>query len=222
MPDRVTSTRSPASRAEEVPAAARLSAEAITSSTFTLSAFTRAPTSRLASLGAPFSQTSFTWVRIPFLRAIHRSRNILKSESLVTFAASDSSAANSSATVRSSASAEKSVNWGTVYMNGNATRLTTNHHQPSTKKDGAPHLPGFGRCGNSAGEEPTTNNQQQKSVANVATLFGIRWLYAAFASAAFACDVRLLNAAASFTAMSARILRSNSTPAFFKPLMKWL
>src|ERR1700685_710664 len=46
--------------------------------------------------------------------------------------------------------------------------------------------------------------------------------YAAPPRAPRACAARLLNAAASFTARSARILRSSSTPAFFKPWMNWL
>ena len=42
------------------------------------SSLTRIPASRLASLGAPFSHRSLIWVRIPFLRAIQRSRNNLQ------------------------------------------------------------------------------------------------------------------------------------------------
>src|SRR5205809_2885127 len=46
--------------------------------------------------------------------------------------------------------------------------------------------------------------------------------YAAPLRAPFACSARLLKAAASFTARSARILRSSSTPAVFRPWMNWL
>ena len=43
-----------------------------------------------------------------------------------------------------------------------------------------------------------------------------------YASAPLACSTSVLNAAASRTARSARILRSSSTPAFFNPWMNWL
>src|SRR5882672_3327504 len=43
-----------------------------------------------------------------------------------------------------------------------------------------------------------------------------------YASAVFACDTSPANPAGSFTARSARILRSSSTPAFFRPWMNWL
>jgi hypothetical protein len=43
-----------------------------------------------------------------------------------------------------------------------------------------------------------------------------------YARAPLACSTRFLNAGASFTAKSARILRSNSTPATFNPWMNWL
>jgi hypothetical protein len=44
-------------------------------------------------------------------------------------------------------------------------------------------------------------------------------LYAALALAALACSTSLVNPAESFTAISARILRSSSTPAILRPLM---
>jgi|SRR5579862_1155860 len=55
--------------------------------------------------------------------------------------------------------------------------------------------------------------------------YGVRKGYDAFlawgGAAALALATRLVKAAASFTAMSARILRSRETPAAFRPWISW-
>jgi hypothetical protein len=91
-----------------------------------------------------------------------------------------------------------------------------------------------------SGEEPVFSHHQQKSrflarslSPRVARLRAARndndWnlklilkIESDYASAPLACSTSVLNAGASFTARSARILRSSSTPAFFNPWINWL
>ena len=52
--------------------------------------------------------------------------------------------------------------------------------------------------------------------------FSQLYAYAAFTFARLAVSTSAVKPKGSFDAISARILRSSSTPAFFKPLMNWL
>src|SRR5262249_40064956 len=85
-------------------------------STSTLIWLTRDPTSRFDGPGAAFNQRSLIWVRMPFLRAIQRSRKIFQSLSPETAWPSWRTAANSSWTALSRLEAEKSSSLGTVYI----------------------------------------------------------------------------------------------------------
>ena len=116
MPGSVISMRSDSNCEAVADCFSCVSVAATRSSTSFLSSLTRRPTSRLASFGAAFNHRSLICVRIPFLRAIQRSRNSFHSASEPTAPDSDCSAEFRSATAPSSEETDQSSSLGTVYI----------------------------------------------------------------------------------------------------------
>src|ERR1700691_4321646 len=149
---------------------------------------------------------------MPFLRAIQRSRNAFQSLSEPTVADSCLSADPSSSTAASSVDAEKSVSLGMVYgIFPSISQNAVTRREAKTDE--------FRRSEQNASMLCFAKDDKSELRFSV-TPDGYAETAAAFAF--FACSARCANPAASFTAKSARILRSSSTPAFFNPLMNWL